>query len=295
MPNDKPEGTKLRTSPILWSSLFMALALALTFFVASKEKVFVETNQIASPSVSLLPAVGYFFGVVAVMALVLFLIPLSKLRLIFRFLFALMFAWGVLVVITLTLSQVAAYILAAVAAIVWLLWARVWLHNAVLLITLSGAGAVFGFLFPPLTFMILMLIVAIYDIIAVRFGFMVWMADRLSESSTLPAFVFPKEMGDWATSLKNVRVGDLKDKEVDKREYAILGGGDIGFPLMLAVSVFFASNLTSAIVVGAFALLGLMSVFPIQSFWFKGKPMPALPPVALFSLIGFFIASKFLS
>lgn len=286
---------KSRISPILWSSLVMALALLLTFFIASKEKVFVEANQITSPSVSLLPAVGYFFGVVVVMALVLFLIPLSKLRLLFRFLFALMFGWGVLVVATLTLSPVVAYVLAGLTAVAWLLLARIWLHNAVLLIALSAAGAVFGFLFPPLTFMILMLIIAVYDVLAVRFGFMVWMADRLSESSTLPAFVFPKEIGDWGASLKNVRVGDLKEKEADKREYAILGGGDIGFPLMLAVSVFFASNLTSAIVVGVFALLGLMSVFPIQAFWFKGKPMPALPPVALFSLIGFIISVKFLS
>ena len=64
---------------------------------------------------------------------------------------------------------------------------------------------------------------------------------------------------------------------------------------MLAVSVFFATNLASAVFVGVFALVGLMSAFLIQLLWLKGKPMPALPPIALLSLIGFLIASSFLS
>lgn len=286
---------KSKISPILWSSLVMVAALALTLFVAGKEKVLFEASQIASPGLSLWWAVGYFFGVAVVMGIILFIIPLSKLRFVFRLLFGLMFAWGVFVVFALTLPSVVAYALAAIAGIVWLLWARIWLHDLVLLITLASAGSAFGFLFPPLTFMIFMLVIAGYDVLAVRFGFMVWMADKLSESSSLPAFIFPRKTSDLTLSLKNIRISDLKDKTADKREYAILGGGDIGFPLMLTSSVYFATNLKSAITVGAFALLGLIFVFPIQRLVFKGKPMPALPPIALFSLIGFIIAARFLS
>ena len=273
----------------------MVLALALTFFVASQEKIFLEANQIVSPSISLGPVVAYFFGVVFVVALVLFIIPLSKLRLFFRILFALMFAWGVFIMTALVLPQTVVYPLAVIAGVAWILWARIWLHDLLLLITLSSAGSVFGFLFSPSTFMIFMLVIAVYDILAVRFGLMVWMADKLSESATLPAFIFPRKIGDWILSLKNIRVGDLKDEEPDKREYTILGGGDIGFPLMLAVSVFFAVNLTGAILVGVFALLGLESAFLIQSFWLRGKPIPALPPITFFSLVGFLIAFRFLS
>ena len=89
---------KLKLSPFLWGSLVMVLALALTFYVASQEKIFLEANQIVSPSISLGPVVAYFFGVVLVLALVLFVIPSSKLRLVFRVLFALMFAWGVFII-----------------------------------------------------------------------------------------------------------------------------------------------------------------------------------------------------
>ncbi len=272
----------------------MVLALALTLYVATREKLFFEENQVVSPDISLGPVTAYFFGVVAVMGLILFIIPLSKLRWIFRALFTLMFAWGVFIVIALILTPTVAYTLAIIAGITWLFWDRIWLHDLLLLITLSGAGAVFGFLFSPLTFMIFMLVIAVYDIVAVRFGFMVWMADKLSESATMPAFVFPKKVRDCRLSLKNIRVDDLKKEEPDRREYTILGGGDIGFPLMLTVSVFFASGLASAMLVGAFALMGLMSAFLIQLFWLRGKPMPALPPIAFFSLIGFLIASLYL-
>lgn len=285
---------KSKISPYLWSGIIMALSLTLSLYVAIQEKEFLEANQIVSPDVSLGPIIIYFFGVVVVMALVLFFIPLKRLRLVFRILFTLMFAWGIFIVAALMLPAIAAYSVAIIAGIAWLFWANVWLHDLLLLITLAGASSVFGFLFSPLTFMIFMLVIAVYDVVAVRFGFMVWMADKLSESASLPAFIFPKQTGDWRLTLKKVHVGELKKQESEKREYTILGGGDIGFPLMLSVSVFFEDGLNGAILVGAFALVGLMGAFLIQKIWLKGKPMPALPPIAFLSLIGFLLATFFL-
>jgi presenilin-like A22 family membrane protease len=148
-------------------------------------------------------------------------------------------------------------------------------------------------MFSPWAFMIFMLIIAVYDLLAVRFGFMVWMADKFSETTTLPAFIFPKQMKDWKLKLETVRFNELKEKDSAEREHAILGGGDIGFPLMFSVAVFFKYDLTAAVVVGVFALAGLISAFLIQIWWLKGKPMPALPPIAFLSLIGFLIATRF--
>jgi presenilin-like A22 family membrane protease len=200
-----------------------------------------------------------------------------------------MFGWGVLVMAGFSLPMWAAYTLAFIGGIAWLFWARIWLHNVLLLVTLSGAGSVFGYLFSPLTFMIFMLVIAVYDVLAVRFGFMVWMADRLSASESLPAFIFPKKLRDWTLKLRGVNVGDLSEKKSEEREHSILGGGDIGFPLMLAVSIFYQTGLASGIVVGVFALVGLMGAFLIQLIWLKGKPMPALPPIAFVSLIGYLV------
>jgi presenilin-like A22 family membrane protease len=288
---------KSKIATILWSSLFMVAALALTLYIAVHEKLVFETNQIISPDVSLAPVTLYFFGVVAVMAVVLFVIPLKWLKYVFKILFTLMFAWGAFWVVFIRFPGpvAVAYVLAAAAGLAWLFWARIWLHDLLLLIALAGAGSVFGFLFSPWTFMIFMLIIAVYDLLAVRFGFMVWMADRLSETASLPAFVFPKMLPDWKQKLAIIRFGELKDKASEEREYAVLGGGDIGFPLMLAVSVFFDTRLAGGVIVGVFGLAGLVSAFLIQMYWLKGKPMPALPPIALLSLVGFLIATYALS
>ncbi len=283
---------KSKLNPFLWGGLTVIAGLALTLFIAPEQKQYVEVHDITPPTVSSGFGIAYFFGVVAVVALVLFLVPLNRLKLVFQFLFALMFTWGVFILTFLTLPYPAAYPIAIIAGIAWLLWARVWLHNLVLLIALASAGSVFGSLFSPWAFLILMTVIAVYDFLAVRFGFMVWMVDRLSQTVTLPAFIYPKKIKEWASSLKTVRVNELAAKPADEREYSLLGGGDIGFPLMLASSVFFKDGLNNAVLVGAFALVGLMSAFLIQLVWLKGRPMPALPPIALFCFIGFLIASR---
>jgi presenilin-like A22 family membrane protease len=282
---------KLKITPFLWGGLTIIAGMALTLNLAPRQQEYVDSHGIVTPTVSSGFGIAYFLGVVAVMALVLFLIPVSKLKLVFQFLFALMFAWGVFIVTILTLPYPAAYSLAIIAGIAWLLWARVWLHNLVLLIALAAAGSVFGSFFSPWAFLIVMLAVAVYDFLAVRFGFMVWMVDRLSETVALPAFIYPRKVREWALSLKAVRVKELAATPSDERDYSLLGGGDIGFPLMLTSSVYFLSGLGPALVVGGFALVGLLSAFLIQAVWLKGRPMPALPPIAFFCLIGFLIVN----
>ena len=213
---------KFRIGPYLWSVAVMAVALAFSLFVATYVKVFMEEQQMPSPDVSLWPILVYFFAVVAVVAIILFIIPLSKLRLFFRILFAFMFAWGVFIVTYFLVpdpaTYPAAYALAGVFGLLWFFWAKVWLHDLLLLVALSAAGAVFGFIFSPWTFMIFMLIIAVYDVLAVRFGLMVWMADKLSGTTSLPAFVFPKKTSDLKLPLNNVQVGELKKEAPDKKK-----------------------------------------------------------------------------
>ena len=67
------------------------------------------------------------------------------------------------------------------------------------------------------------------------------------------------------------------------------GGGDIAFPLLLTASVYFARGLGSSLIIAAFGFAGLVMAYLIQSFILKGKPIPALPPIALLSLIGLLI------
>jgi presenilin-like A22 family membrane protease len=115
---------------------------------------------------------------------------------------------------------------------------------------------------------------------------MMWMAKKLTQSDSLPAFVIPKTKSNWNHNLKTNSPQTIIEGDSSEREYSILGGGDIGFPLMLMVSVLRVYNLPSAVLVAVFSLIGLIGAFVIQSLFLKGKPMPALPPISIASLIG---------
>ena len=78
--------------------------------------------------------------------------------------------------------------------------------------------------------MVLVLLIAIYDFLAVRFGFMLWMADRLSKINALPALIVPRNNSEWSLNLKK-HVDKVVEANPADREYSILGGGDIAFCL----------------------------------------------------------------
>ena len=275
-------------TPFLWSGAIFLICLGLALLATRREIDVIETGQIGVPSVSAGPPLIYFFGLVVLLGVILFLIPISKLRLALRILFGLSFSWGTLILIWLFVPFPVAAAVAAGAGLGWLLKPQIWLHNLLLVLTLTSLGSVFGLIFSPWTVALIMSVIAVYDFLAVRFGYMQWMAQKLSESDTLPAFFIPKKIADWKSSLKGPALKRLFDDKVEK-EFSILGGGDIGFPLLLAVSVMFVSGIPRALVVAAFSLLGLVSAYLIHILYMKGKATPALPPIFLSSLVGLLV------
>ncbi len=132
-------------------------------------------------------------------------------------------------------------------------------------------------------------VMALYDFFAVRFGYMLWMANKMSKSTTLPAFILPRHAAEWRSAVTHIDLDKVADTAVEDRSYSVLGGGDIAFPLLLTASVYFASGLGSSLIIASLGLAGLVAAYLIQSFILKGKPMPALPPIAVLSLIGLLI------
>jgi presenilin-like A22 family membrane protease len=309
---------KFKFHPVYWSIIFFVIAQALTLVIVSRENGFLQANDIYIPpqppaeSISLWPpsspatttpdtpapapiwtSVGpiliYFFSVVIVLGIILFLVPIKILRIILKAVFALMFAWGVFIVLVFWTPVIFALAAALAVGLVWFFLPRVWLHNSVMIISMVSLGAVFGRFISPWTAMLLLIVIAIYDFFAVRFGYMVWMAGKLSESNTLPAFFIPQLMSEWKASLKPGSVSHMINEPPAERHLAILGGGDIAFPLLLVASTYFAYGLPKSVLVAVFSLLGLIAAYWIQAVFLKGKAMPALPPIAVMALIGVMI------
>lgn len=279
---------KILYAPVFWGCLLLILSQVITFVILPHEKTFVEVNQFPSPQAGLQFPLIYFFAAVVVLGLLLFLIPVSKLRLILTILFSFIYAWGIFILLSLFFPVYVSIPVGILIGIAWFFKPKVWLHNILLLISLVSVGLVFGYLLAPWTALLFLVIIAVYDFVSVKLGHMMWMAQKLSESDVLPAFVIPGNLHNWNLNLKKSGFKILFETKGEK-EYSILGGGDIGFPLLVTVSVFFVHGFTAAIIVSIFSIIGLIGAYVAQAFLFKGKPTPALPTIALASIIGFLL------
>jgi presenilin-like A22 family membrane protease len=301
--------------PAFGAAMLFVVAIILTLSVASRESTFLEANNIYMPTQpdqtialwpgpvtspsgeitqapaysSLGPIVIYFLAVTAGVALVLARIPLSALKLALRLLFSFLFAWGTFIAFVFWVPIAGAIGIAAAVAIVWFLIPRVWFHNLAMILALASLGAVFGHFITPWTIMAVMGALAIYDLLAVRFGFMLWLTGKLSRIGVLPALVIPKNPSRWGANLRQDAIANVIDQKPAERDYSLVGGGDITFPCLLTASVYFAQGLSTASIISTFTLLGLMLAYLIQAVSLKGKAVPALPPIAALALVGLLI------
>jgi presenilin-like A22 family membrane protease len=303
----------VKLNAVYWGLLLFVVAQILILLVAPRIDPFLEENNIDIPTQpsepiswwpgevtlpdgevievpahsALGPILIYILAAAAVLGITLSKIPLKALKVLLRLLFALLFSWGAFIATVFYVPLPVAVAIAVAFGTFWFLIPLVWLHNLVLVLAVSSLGAVFGRFITPWTAMAIILALALYDFLAVRFRFMLWMADRLSQINALPALIIPKNYSEWNLNLKE------REKVVElnpaTREYSILGGGDIAFPCLLTASVYFAQGLKPAAIIAVFGLLGLISVYAIQARFLKGKPMPALPPIAAFTLVGLLI------
>lgn len=153
-------------------------------------------------------------------------------------------------------------------------------HNMALIFAIAGIGAAVGSQLTAETIVILFLLFALYDFVAVyKTKHMVKMAEAMVENKAIVGLIVPREASDFCLDLNKTPI---------KGNFLILGGGDIVFPLILVVAML-EKGLLPALIVALFALLGLLAVFLIFIFQKIQKPMPALPPLALFCVIGYFI------
>lgn len=234
------------------------------------------------------PILIYIFAAVIVLGITLYKIPLTALKVLLRILFAMLFSWGAFIATVFYVPLPVAVAVAIALGTVWFVIPLVWLHNLVLILAVSSIGAVFGRFITPWTAVAIILALAVYDFLAVRFKFMLWMADRLSQVNALPALIIPKSYSEWNFNLKE-REQKVIELNPAERDYSILGGGDIAFPCLLTASVYFARGFGPAAIIAAFGLLGLVSVYVIQAIFLKGKPMPALPPIGALTLVGMLV------
>lgn len=174
--------------------------------------------------------------------------------------------------------------IAAVAAAIWKVFRPNFIiHNLTELFIYGGLAVIFVPIMNLFSALILLLLISAYDMYAVwKSRHMVRMAKFQAASRLFAGLAIPKSF----TGASKPSAAFFPKKAVLSGEgnVAILGGGDIGFPLLFAGVVMAKFGLQASLVIPVFAALGLAALFAISK---KGKFYPAMPFVSAGCLIGY--------
>lgn len=164
------------------------------------------------------------------------------------------------------------------------------IHNLTELIIYPGIGVIFVTLIlswtasPVLAVSVILILISLYDMYAVwHAGFMQKMAKyQIQKLRVFTGFFVPYLGKKQKQTIAKMSKSQLKNKKI-KVNVAILGGGDIVFPIILAGVVLATFGLIQAILISLGATIALAGLFKISQ---KGKFYPAMP----FITAGCFVA-----
>ncbi len=148
-------------------------------------------------------------------------------------------------------------------------------HNFTELLIYPGIAAVFVPILNVTTIIIFLIVISIYDMWAVwHSGIMQKMAKyQINKLKVFSGFFVPYVSRKMRQKLKKMKKSDLKKKKI-KVNVAILGGGDVIFPIITAGVMLKTTGIMPAIFVIIGATLGLSYLF---FFAEKRKFYPAMP------------------
>jgi len=183
--------------------------------------------------------------------------------------------------------SIIAMIIAIPLAYIKIFKRNIMVHNFTELLIYPGIAAVFIPIINIMGIIILLLLISLYDIWAVwHTSFMQSMANyQINNLKIFGGFFVP-----YADKKSKLKIKLLKEKYINKSDkfledkfkkakvkvsLAILGGGDIVFPIITA-GIFYkiTGSLVSSLIISLFATIALLALFILAR---KGKFYPAMP------------------
>jgi presenilin-like A22 family membrane protease len=264
------------------SGLFMIAQVIgiLTGFLNLKLPEFSETLAVTS-SVS-----GFIIAfVIATVALIL-LLKFVKGNLIFKIMLALLIFLGSEMVLSTFLPGWLGISLALVIVVLRFVYPNIFVQNFSMTLAIAGIGASIGLMVPVGAVILILIILSIYDYIAVyKTGHMVKLFKGLIDRAVPLSLIIPDKMKGFKENVNNAVPG--KDNK-GERKFMMLGTGDIAFPIIFAVSAVRHSVFSGvAVLFGAF--FGITLIYSILLNSKKGA-IPALPPIAACTITAFILS-----
>lgn len=177
-------------------------------------------------------------------------------------------------------------VIIALGLAVWKIWRPgLWIHNITEVLVYSGIALLIAPIMDLFYMSLLLVVIAIYDAYAVwKSKHMVKMAEFQSEAKLFAGLSVPYNLPPTKT-IKQTKISLKKPAAITSASMktAVLGGGDIAFPLLFTGTVFDAllkQNLSSVlafcqsmiIVVGATTALTLLLIFAKKDTFYPAMP-----------------------
>ena len=200
---------------------------------------------------------------------------------------------------TLANISIIALVIAIPVAFIKIFKPNMLVHNSTELLIYPGIAAVFVPILTPITIIVLLILISVYDMWAVwKSGIMQKMAKfQMEELKIFGGFLIPSltktakaQIAKVKQKYKNKKIPEKIKKKKFKVNLAILGGGDVIFPIITAGVFMRAFGLIPALFIIFGALAGLVFLFSITE---KGKSYPAMPYISVGIFLGMLVWKLF--
>jgi len=231
------------------------------------------------------PSLSIWYILVAVIIGTLFILLLVKFGKVL--LWKLWFLIAIVMCLTIAfgsfLTGAWAFLLALVLGVWKVVRPNIVVHNLTELFVYGGLAAIFVPILNVFYAFVLLIALSFYDMYAVwKSKHMVSMAKFQTKSGIFAGLLIP-----YSYKMPKAKSG-RKQKKVERRvRTAVLGGGDIGFPLILAGTVFISYSMNAALLVAAGATLSLVCLLLASK---KDRFYPAMPFLTAGCAFGFVIS-----
>jgi presenilin-like A22 family membrane protease len=263
----------------LTEAILFCLTLTLGTLCASRLEKILEFHKIEIPSLSHFEFIFYFF-LATFFAFLIFQFLRERIikGKIYKILFLSVFFFSSLIFFESFFSEPIPIILVFLLIFWWAKNPIVLNQNLLIIFSLAGIGATLGLSLKPEAVILILIVLSIYDFIAVyKTGHMIRLAKEMMETGVIAALIIPPKISGFSFALNKVRPGS---------DFLILGGGDVALPLIFCASLI-PFGILKSLIVSIFSLFGLFFNFFIFIKQKTRKPMPALPLIALSSIMGY--------
>jgi len=263
--------------------LFFLTILLGIFCAINTQKVFI-IQKIEPSTTSFFQFIFYFFLATVFVFLIFQFVKNRKIKgKIYKILFGFISFIGSFGFFSSFLPALISLILVFLLICWWVKKSTILNQNLLMIFSLAGIGATIGLTLKPNVVIFILIVLSIYDIIAVyQTKHMVKIAKEMIESGTILGLIFPFTFSDFLKTTKEI--------PFKKEKFLILGGGDIALPLIFSVSLL-EFGVFKSFLVSLFSFFGLFADFLFFIKQKERKPIPALPLISLFSIIGYFLVS----